>query len=61
MKKRGLIAGLLVLVLAVFALPVSYADSPVDGREGRTEMHFLEGMIDHYQMALDMAADYAPR
>lgn len=55
MKKHRWIAGLLVLVIAVFALPVSYADSPVDGREGRAEMRFLEGMIDHHQMALDMA------
>lgn len=61
MKKHGLVAGLLVLVLAIFALPVSYADSPVDGREGRAEMRFLEGMIDHHQMALDMAADCLER
>jgi uncharacterized protein (DUF305 family) len=61
MKRHRLIAGLLVLVLAVFASPVSYADSPVDGREGRAEMRFLEGMIDHHQMALDMAADCLER
>jgi uncharacterized protein (DUF305 family) len=33
------------------------ADAPVEGRAGRAELRFLEGMIDHHQMALDMAAD----
>lgn len=61
MKKQNLVAGLLVLVLAVFALPMIYADSPADGREGRAEMRFLEGMVDHHQMALDMAADCLER
>lgn len=60
MSKRGLILGLLavvVAVLAVLAVPVVLADDPVDGRAGRAEVRFLEGMIDHHQMALDMAAD----
>lgn len=61
MKKQSFIAGLLVLMLAVFALPMTYADSPVDGREGRAEMRFMQGMIDHHQMALDMAADCLER
>lgn len=61
MKKQGFIAGLLVLILAVFALPMIYADSPADGREGRAEMRFMQGMIDHHQMALDMAADCLER
>jgi uncharacterized protein (DUF305 family) len=33
------------------------ADAPIDGRAGRAEVRFLEGMIDHHQMALDMAMD----
>jgi uncharacterized protein (DUF305 family) len=33
------------------------ADSAVAGRAGRAEVRFMEGMIDHHQMALDMAAD----
>lgn len=61
MKKQGFIAALLVLILAVFALPMISADSPVDGREGRAEMRFMQGMIDHHQMALDMAADCLER
>lgn len=61
MKKQGMIAVLLVLVFAFFALPISYADSPVEGRAGRAEMRFMQGMIDHHQMALDMAADCLER
>lgn len=61
MKKKGLIAVVLVLVFSVFALPVSNADSPVEGRAGRAEMRFMQGMIDHHQMALDMAADCLER
>jgi uncharacterized protein (DUF305 family) len=33
------------------------ADTPVDGRAGRAELRYLEGMMDHHQMALDMAND----
>lgn len=33
------------------------ADGPIDGRIARSEVRFLEGMIDHHQMALDMAGD----
>lgn len=61
MKKNGLVTGLLVLVLAVFTLSVSYADDRVDGRAGRAEMRFMQGMIDHHQMALDMAANCLER
>ena len=47
---------LLLTVLAVFAVTgAALADGPVDGRAGRAEIRFLEGMIDHHQMALDMA------
>jgi uncharacterized protein (DUF305 family) len=43
------------LVLIVVVSGVAFADGPVDGRTGRAEVRFLEGMIDHHQMALDMA------
>ena len=45
---------MLVLVLAVTPL---LADEPAAGRAGRAEVRFMEGMIDHHQMALDMAED----
>ncbi|MBX3063340.1 MAG: DUF305 domain-containing protein [Anaerolineae bacterium] len=51
------------LVLFVFLLTVALypsmanADGPISGRAGRSEVRFLEGMIDHHQMALDMAND----
>src|SRR5512145_53725 len=44
----------IVLVVALTALP-AYADGPVTGRNGRAEVRYLEGMIDHHQMAVDMA------
>jgi uncharacterized protein (DUF305 family) len=47
--------GLLLLVL--FAVPLVSADEPIPERAGRAEMRFLEGMMDHHQMALDMAND----
>lgn len=47
--------GLAALLLA--AGGAAQADAPVDGRAGRAELRFLEGMIDHHQMALDMAND----
>jgi uncharacterized protein (DUF305 family) len=47
---------LLVAILAVFLLGSSVAaDDSVEGRAGRAEVRFLQGMIDHHQMALDMA------
>jgi len=50
---------LMVAVVLMLALGVSSAaaDEPVKGRAGRAELRFLEGMIDHHQMALDMAQD----
>jgi len=57
MKKHRLIVGLLTLIFAVLAVPYISAEGPVEGRAGRAEMRFLEGMIDHHQMALDMAND----
>jgi len=48
---------LAVLCLSTAFLPVIRADGPTAGRAGRAELRFLQGMIDHHQMALDMAAD----
>jgi uncharacterized protein (DUF305 family) len=51
---------LLPLLLAVVVLTLPFAvqaDEPVTARAGRPEVRFLQGMIDHHQMALDMAAD----
>lgn len=47
--------GLLMLILAAFTFAA--ADSPAEGRAGRAELRYMQGMIDHHQMALDMAAD----
>ena len=53
---RVLTLASLALVAMLSVLTVR-ADGPLEGRVGRTEVRFLEGMIDHHQMALDMAAD----
>ena len=49
----------LLLVFLVGVVPlvaqVAYAQDDVTGRAGRAEVRFMEGMIDHHQMALDMA------
>jgi len=47
---------LLVLVGVTTALP-AFADAPAEGRIGRAELRYLQGMIDHHQMAIDMAND----
>jgi uncharacterized protein (DUF305 family) len=57
MRKRYLLVGLAALTLTVIFARYTVADSAVEGRAGRAEMRFLEGMIDHHQMALDMAND----
>ena len=57
MKKIWLLLGLVVLLTSSLAIPAVFADAPVEGRAGRAELRFLEGMIDHHQMALDMAND----
>ena len=41
--------GFLLVPLAV------YADEPIEGRVGRAEVRFMEGIIDHHQMAIDMS------
>jgi uncharacterized protein (DUF305 family) len=57
MKRLWLIFGLIVLTFSAFAAPAVLADGPSEARIGRTELRFLQGMIDHHQMALDMAND----
>lgn len=52
MKKFGLFVVILLLALVP---AVATADGPIENRSGRAEVRFLEGMIDHHQMALDMA------
>jgi uncharacterized protein (DUF305 family) len=49
----------LILLLSLFLLAFGmvHADDVVEGREGRAELRFMEGMIDHHQMAIDMAQD----
>lgn len=61
MKTLRMLLPLLALALsAVAALPIM-ADAPADGRVGRAELRFMEGMIDHHQMAIDMANDCLAR
>ncbi len=57
MKKLWLILGLMVLTFSAFVAPAALADGPSEARIGRAEMRFMQGMIDHHQMALDMAND----
>ena len=60
MKTFRIIMSILVFSFTAFALPV-LADAPVEGRIGRAELRFMEGMIDHHQMAIDMANDCLAR
>lgn len=46
---------MLMLVVLVVSGAAVLADEPADGRAGRAEVRFMQGMIDHHQMALDMA------
>jgi uncharacterized protein (DUF305 family) len=57
MKKHWLLLGMLVLIVTSLVGLTVFADGPVEGRPGRAELRFLQGMIDHHQMALDMAND----
>ena len=59
MLRLGSLTLLAVLVLAALSAPLAIpalADSPGTDRGGRAEVRYMEGMIDHHQMALDMAA-----
>jgi len=57
MKNRIMFIALAALVLSAFASAATLADGPVEGRSGRAELRYMEGMIDHHQMAVDMAND----
>lgn len=57
MLKRALLLSVLTFTLALLGLSAVMADGPAEGRAGRAEMRFLEGMMDHHQMAIDMAVD----
>ncbi|KAB2864791.1 MAG: DUF305 domain-containing protein [Anaerolineae bacterium] len=57
MKKFNLLFGFMMMVVAILPLSPVQADGPIEGRAGRAEVRYLEGMIDHHQMALDMAQD----
>lgn len=47
----------LTVVIAMALLTVGLVSAQTLTRSERAEIRFLEGMIDHHQMALDMAAD----
>lgn len=55
LKRSGVM--LILFVALALAVPVALADGPVTGRGARAEVRYMEGMIDHHQMALDMAED----
>lgn len=57
MKHCWLLITTLTLITVIVAVPSVRAGGPIEGRAGRAEVRFLEGMIDHHQMALDMAGD----
>lgn len=47
----------LSLIFVLLSVSLVAAQDASDGRLARAEIRFLEGMIDHHQMALDMAND----
>lgn len=57
MKKLSILLGLIIIAVAILPFSLAQADGPIEGRAGRAEVRYLEGMIDHHQMALDMAQD----
>lgn len=62
MRKFITAIGLFAFMLALSFGPAGVhspvlADDAIAGRAGRAEVRFLEGMMDHHQMALDMAND----
>lgn len=61
MNKRSTLLSLLTLLLLALLTGLVAADEPIEGRAGRTELRFMEGMMDHHQMALDMAGDCLAR
>lgn len=59
--KRTLTLTALLLAMLTFVPSFVSADAPVNGRIGRAEVRYMEGMIDHHQMAIDMALDCLTR
>lgn len=62
--QKGFLKNVVALSLAAFVVGAGgaiLADEPLMGRDGRAEVRFLEGMMDHHQMALDMANDCLTR
>jgi uncharacterized protein (DUF305 family) len=58
MNKRWMLTSLVVITLSALVVASGvFASGPIEGRTGRAEVRFLEGMIDHHQMAIDMAND----
>ncbi|WP_119071369.1 DUF305 domain-containing protein [Aggregatilinea lenta] len=55
MVKRMQVWLVLLAVLVSAVAGTAYAQGDVTGRAARAEVRFMEGMIDHHQMALDMA------
>ena len=56
MGSKWIIFGTLALTLVAFTATTTFAAPPAD-RGARAEVRFLEGMMDHHQMALDMSND----
>lgn len=61
MRLRVVLVSVLVVLVMALAAPVVFGHGPVADRLGRSELRFMEGMIDHHQMALDMAVDCVAR
>jgi uncharacterized protein (DUF305 family) len=57
MSMKKMFVGLMLLAASLLLVLPSLAGGPEEDRVGRAEVRFLEGMIDHHQMALDMAQD----
>jgi uncharacterized protein (DUF305 family) len=55
LKTWAVLVGLGLAVLALLVGGAARAESPAEGRAGRAEVRFLQGMIDHHAMAIDMA------
>ena len=56
MKSKWVMLAVLFLSLVSLGTSTTFA-APASDRGARAEVRFLEGMIDHHQMALDMAND----
>lgn len=57
MNKKIIVQCILIAISMILIIGMVDADAAIDGRAGRAEVRFLQGMIDHHQMALDMAND----